>query len=114
MFNLILLVIFAIGFGYFATLNTLTVPLTFGFYSFHSLPLYVVIGVSLLAGLVLSWLISLLGSLSNSIAMYGKEKEINTDKATIHAMTKQTNDLQIENAGLKGELKNEPFDDTSL
>lgn len=114
-FSLILLIIFAIGFGYFATFNVLTVPIIFGtYYTISGVPLYIVIGVSLLAGLLFSWLISLAGSLSNSYTLRSKERDINNKKSTIHTMTKQINELEIENSNLKGELKNEPFDDGSL
>ncbi len=114
-FSLILLLIFAIGFGYFATFNVLAVPIIFGsFYSLTAIPLYVVIGASLLIGLLLSWLISLVGSLGNRFTLRAKEREINDSKAKIHAMTKQTNELQLENANLKGELKNDPVDELTL
>lgn len=114
-FSLILLIIFAIGFGYFATFNVLSVPILFGtYYSFPSVPLYVVIGISLLMGLLLAWFISLAGSLSNSFILRRKERELNTKEATIHTLTKKVNEIQIENANLKGELKNEPLDDISL
>lgn len=114
-FSLILLIIFAIGFGYFATFNVITVPILFGtYYSFPSVPLYVVIGISLLVGLILSWFISLAGTLGNSFTLRRKERDLNDKKSTIHTMTKQINKLEIENSNLKGELKNEPFDDGSL
>jgi uncharacterized integral membrane protein len=114
-FSLIILLLFAIGFGYFATFNTLTVSITFGtFYEIAGVPLYIVIGASLLTGLLLSWLIMLVGSLSNHFTLRSQARQINTSKATIHAMTKKTNDLQIENANLKGELKNDPTDELTL
>lgn len=114
-FSLILLIIFAIGFGYFATFNALAVPIAFGtYYTLSAVPLYLVIGVSLLTGLLLSWFISLVASLGNSFTLRKRERELNDKKASIHTMTKQINKLEIENSNLKGELKNEPFDDGSL
>ena len=114
-FSLILLIIFAIGFGYFATFNVLTVPILFGtYYSFPAVPFYAVIGISLLIGLILSWFISLAGTLGNSFTLRRKERDLNDKKSTIHTMTKQINQLEIENSNLKGELENEPFDDGSL
>lgn len=115
MFSLILLLIFAIGFGYFATFNVLAVPVIFGpYYTFPSVPLYAVIGASLLVGLILSWFISLVGLLGNSYTLRRKDREINAGKSQVHSMTKQVNDLQIENSNLKGELKNDPTDPNSL
>lgn len=114
MFNLILLVIFALGFGYFSTQNTLSIPLTFGPYTVNAIPLYIVLGVTILMVLLLAWAINLINSLSVNMTLRNKEREIKAAKATIHDMTKKINDLQIENANLKGELKNEPMDDISL
>lgn len=114
-FSLILLIIFAIGFGYFATFNVVAVPIIFGsIYTVSAVPLYIVIAGSLLVGLFLSWLITFFTSLSSHYIMRHKDREINSGKSTIHTMTKQINDLEIENSNLKGELKNEPFDDGSL
>lgn len=115
MFSLILLIIFALAFGYFATFNQDLIPLVLGpYYTTPPIPLYIVIGLTLLVGLLLAWFISLAGSLSNGFALRQKERELNNKEATITTLTKKVNELQIENANLKGELKNEPFDDISL
>ena len=115
MLSIILALVIALGFGYFATFNTTTLPLVFGhFYTTPALPLYVIIGLSLALGIVLSWVRNLVKSLHTSLKLHGKEVEIKKGKATIHEMTKKTNELQIENANLKGELHNDPLDDTSL
>ncbi len=114
MFSLILLVLSALGFGYFATQNTLTLPLTFGAFSTPQLPIYVIVGASLLLGLLIAWLISILSSLATAMILRDRDKEIKDDKETIHTMTKRINELEIENANLKGELHNEPLDDISL
>ena len=115
MFSLILLIIFAIGFGYFATFNVISIPVVLGsFYTFPSVPLYAVIGIALLIGIVLAWLISLTSQLASAITLHKVKNEITDKKSTIHEMTKKVNELQIENANLKGELKNEPLDDSSL
>jgi uncharacterized membrane protein YciS (DUF1049 family) len=114
MLNLILLVVFALAFGYFSTQNTLTIPLALGPYTITAIPLYVVIGATLLLGLTFAWLISFLDSFTIKMTLRGKENEIKKNKTAIHEMTKKINELQIENANLKGELKNEPMDDISL
>lgn len=115
MFSLILLIIFAIVFGYFATFNLEMVTIALGpYYTTPPIPIYIVIGLTLLVGLVLAWLISSVAALSNSFTLRSKERELNDKKSTIHTLTKKVNELQIENSNLKGELKNEPFDDTSL
>jgi|SRR3989344_6935560 len=114
MFSLILLVIFAIIFGYFATQNTQTITVTLYNYTISSIPLYTVIGAALLIGLSLSWLISLSGSFSTAMKIRGKESTIKDAKKNIHDLTKQVNQLEIENARLKGKVEEEQVDDESL
>jgi uncharacterized membrane protein YciS (DUF1049 family) len=114
MFNLILLVLVALGFGYFSTQNTLTIPLVFGPYALTNIPLYTVVGITLLIGLLLAWVISLLSSLATAMNLRDKEKAIREHEDTIQALTKRVNELQIENANLKGELKSESTDELTL
>lgn len=115
MFSLILLIVFAISFGYFATFNLDSIPIVFGpYYTTPAIPLYIIIGATLLIGLLLAWVISLVRSFSNGLALRQKERELINKEATIHTLTKKVNEIEIENANLKGELKNEPFDDVSL
>jgi regulator of replication initiation timing len=52
--------------------------------------------------------------LGNSYTLQRKDREINEGKSQVHSMTKQVNDLQIENSNLKGELKNDLTDPNSL
>jgi uncharacterized membrane protein YciS (DUF1049 family) len=102
-------------FGYFATFNTLMIPLSLGhFYTFTSLPLYLIIGVTLLVGILLAWLISLSTVVSTKVTLSRFKRELHEKKDAIRSMTKQVNELQVENATLKSELKNDPTDDISL
>jgi uncharacterized integral membrane protein len=105
MFTLILFVILGIMFGYFATQNTQTITITLANYA-TSIPLYIAIGITLLLGLSFSWLISLLNSFSFAMKMRGKNSTIKDSKRTISDLTKHVNELEIENAKLKGETKN--------
>lgn len=114
MFSLILMVAIALGFGYFATQNTIAIPITIGSSTIQGVPLYVVLGIILLIGLFLSWLISLLNSISSTMKLRGKEHTIKDAKQTINELTKQVNELQIENAKFKGELSKDSVDDKSL
>lgn len=102
-------------FGYFATFNTLSIPLVLGhFYTFPSAPLYLVIGATLLIGIFLAWLISFTSHLATQFTLSRFKKELQEKKEAIRSMTKKVNELQVENASLKGELKNDPTDDISL
>lgn len=113
MFTLILLVILALAFGYFATQNTLNIPLTLANYTISSIPLYIVLGATLLIGLLFSWLISILDSFSNAMKLRGKDSAIKNSKKAIQDLTKRINQLEIENAKLKGKKEQEE-DDESL
>lgn len=114
MFPLILLVSLGLGFGYFATQNTQHITISLANYVIPSVPLYIIIGVTLLIGFAISWIISLSDMLSTTFRMRGKESTIKNAKKTIHDLTKQINELEIENATLKGKLENGPVDDESL
>ena len=100
MFTLILLVILALGFSYFATENTQLQTITLAGYTLTPVPIYILIGVTLLLGLSLSWIISLLDSLSVAFKLRGKEHAIKDAKTTIQELTKKVNQLEIENAKL--------------
>jgi hypothetical protein len=51
MFSVILLVVIALVFGVFATQNTIGIPITIGSLVIPDVPLYIVLGVTLLIGL---------------------------------------------------------------
>lgn len=112
MFALILLVILALAFGYFATQNTLNIPITLASYTFSGVPLYIVLGITLLIGLLFSWFVSLLDSFSVAMKLRGKDSTIKDSNKTIQDLTKRVNELEIENAKLKG--SKEQTDDKSL
>lgn len=114
MFGIILLVVTALGFGYFATQNTLSIPIVLTGYNIGDIPLYVVIGVSFLLGLFLFWLISLVDSVGFAMKLRGKENTIKDTKKNIQDLTRRINELEIENAQLKGELKKESKNPNSL
>lgn len=114
MFNLIVFVIFATVFGYFTSQNIIEIPINLGPYTLESVPLYQIVGITLLVGLLLSWAISLVRTIASSLTLRHKQVELDKRKETIHTMTKTINELQLENASLKGELGKEPLDDTSL
>lgn len=108
MLTVIFLVILALGFSYFATLNTQLTTITVPGYAILEVPLYILMGITLVLGLSFFWLISLLDSLSYTMKLRGKEHTIKDAKATIHDLTHRINKLEIENAKLSeraGHLK---------
>ena len=108
MFTLILLVILMLGFSYFATVNTQLSIITIPGYAQLEIPLYILIGITLVLGLSFSWIVNLLDSLSVAMKLRGKEHVIKDAKTTIQELTKKVNQLEIENAKLTGRLENHP------
>lgn len=105
MFSLILLVVVGLMFGYFATQNTVITPITLAGYPISDTPLYLIIGITLLLGLLLAWIISLSDSIMAALKLRGKEHTIQAAQKTNSALSQKINALEVENARLKGELK---------
>ncbi len=105
MFSLILLLVVALGFGYFATQNTQSITLTLINTPITGIPLYVVIGITLLIGFAVCWLISLSDTFSSFLTIRGKNSKINNSNKALDAQSKQIRQLELENAKLQGELK---------
>lgn len=114
MLSFILFIILAHFFGYFATQNTQPTTITFFSYTTSDVPLYIVIGIALLLGLLLSWMNALIDSIFTSMEIRGKENSIKNSKQTIHELTKQVNALEIENAKLKGKLEKDVLQEETL
>lgn len=108
MFTFILYVILAVIFGYFATQNTESVTISLLGATLRNIPLYLILGATLIVGLTFSWLINLIDSISVAMKIRSKEHDIKDSKATISRLQKEINDLKIRNAQLAGELKSKP------
>jgi uncharacterized membrane protein (DUF106 family) len=100
---LILLVIFGLGTAYFATQNTGNVHVLFGNYLISGVPIYVVVIISILFGVFISWLISLVDSFSAFNTIHSKDSEIRKAQKTIEVLQEEKHNLEIENIRLKGE-----------
>lgn len=105
MFSLILLVIVGLGFGYFATQNTQQIAITLANTPVPGIPLYIVIGITLIIGFAICWIISLTDTFSTFFRMRGKDGKIKDSKKSINDLSKKVHDLEIENARLQGQLK---------
>jgi putative membrane protein len=113
MFSLILLVIVGLGFGYFATQNTQQVTLMIINNSVPSIPLYIVMGITLLIGFGICWIISLSDTFSSFLTIRGKNNTIKDSKKTIQDLSKKVKELEIENAKLQTESKRQKDQSTS-
>lgn len=105
MFTFILFVILALAFGIFATQNTQNVTVTLANYTLSQIPLYIVLGVSLLIGLSVSWINGLFNTFSATMKLRGKEHAIKDSKATIQQLNKKLDQLEAENARLRDDNK---------
>ena len=108
MLTIILLVILALVFSYFSAYNSQLTIVTIPGYDSFDVPLYILMGITLVFGLSFFWLISLLNSLSYTMKLRGKDHTIKDAKATINDLTHRINKLEIENAKLserQGHLK---------
>lgn len=108
MVTLILLVLFGILAAFFATQNTTHASVTIASYTLADIPMYLIVLGSLLIGLLLSSIISLVNSISSSFTLHGKDVKIKETKKTVVELTKQIHQLELENAKLK---EHTTFDD---
>lgn len=113
--TLILLLIISGIMVYLAQNNLMLVTLNLGTYVFTDIPLFYVIISSLLAGLVLSYLVHLINAIFISFNMRSKDNKIKHDESEIVDLTKRIHQLELENEKLKnGSVTPEPFDKNAL
>lgn len=99
MLNLLIIVIFGIGFAYFATQNTGLISLQLGSYLWQ-LPLYLIALGSLLVGLFVSSILSALDSISTWSSIRGKEHKIKERDSEIQKLENRVKELELENSKL--------------
>lgn len=113
MATLIVTVLFGLIIAYFATQNTGVISITFLNYTLTGIPTYIVVAGSLLVGLFLSWIISLVNDIATGFTIRGKESKIKDYKKETAELLKINHQLELENTRLKAET-NAPLDDKSL
>ncbi len=101
MLTLILLLIVGSGLAYLSHNNLTPVAVKVGPYVFAGVPLFYVIIGALLTGLVLAYVISLIQTISASLTIRGKEKEISKNKNEVLELTKRVHKLELENEKLR-------------
>lgn len=104
MLSLIITVVFGLVIAYFATQNTQPVSISFMQYRLTGIPMYVIVLVALILGTFVSWLISMVGSISSFLTIHGKNKKISESKQAATDLTKRVHQLELENERLKTEL----------
>ena len=103
MLSLIVTILFGLGITFFAFQNSILVPVNPLGTQVFSMPLYLVAVISLLAGVVMAWVISLSSGLSHFIQIKGKENVIHNDKKEIKQLNEKIHDLEIEQEKLLAE-----------
>jgi uncharacterized integral membrane protein len=101
MLVLLVAVIFGFAIGYFATQNTTPVTIQVAEYALHEVPLYLVIGGSLLAGFFIAWILYFARSVSSTLAVYGRDHAARKAQQTAADLELRVQALEAENAQLK-------------
>jgi len=114
MLVLILFLIVGSVLVYISKFNFVPVTVNLGLHTFSNIPLFYVIVASLLVGLILSYLVYLVHSISTSFAFHGKNKEIKKEKDEVLELTKRVHQLELENEKLKLDSNSNSEDSNSL
>lgn len=114
MLTLIFFLIIGSVLVYISKYNFVPVSVNLGFYVFNDIPLFYVIVISLLFGLVLSYIAYIIHNISNSFTLRGKNKEIEKNKNEVLELTKRVHQLELEKEKIKNGLDSEPIDQNAL
>ena len=99
---------------YISKFNFMPVSVNLGFYVFSNIPLFYVIIGSVLFGLILSYLVYLVHTISTSFTLRGKNKEIKENKDEVLELTRNVHQLELENEKIKNGSDSEPTDQNAL
>jgi uncharacterized integral membrane protein len=98
MLALLITVIFGLGIGYFATQNVDPITIQFADYVLEGVPLYAVILGSLLAGLVMAYVLYLAQSTSSQLKIYGNNYADKRARQALADLERRVDQLETENA----------------
>jgi|SRR3989344_2879800 len=99
---------------YISRYNFQPVSVNLGFTVFSGIPLFYIIVGSLVIGLALSYLVSVMQSISTSFILRGKNIEIKKKKDEVLELTKRVHQLEIKNEKLGKDSGIEPGDRNAL
>jgi len=102
---LILAVVLALGMSFFAMQNPANVTIALAAWKWENVPLFLVVLLSLLLGLLIAWLFGLLSSISSSLTIFGKDVKLKKSNHDVDQLSKRISDLETENSNLKTQLK---------
>lgn len=114
MLTIIFTVIIGLVFAYFSTFNSMGVTIHPTPDTAFTAPLYLVILGSLLIGLVISAILSILNSMTTFFILRKKESTIHELKKTTGELIKRVYQLELENAQKTSRGKKEEKDEKAL
>lgn len=109
MFSLVIGAISAFLIFVFAFQNAQIVTVQFLNYELSEVSLYLVVILSMLAGIILSFVVSLPGSISSALDMFGKDRKIKSTEKTLEKAENKVKGLEMENTKLKNNSRGPSF-----
>lgn len=97
MFTLLIIILFGIFFSIVATQNTVNVPVNLLNQQFNDVPLYLVILISLLIGVALSWGLNLANRVSTIFILSKKDIDLKHSRKEITKLQTQLHKVETEN-----------------
>jgi uncharacterized integral membrane protein len=107
MLSLIVAILFGVSLTFFAFQNSVGVPVALGSYQVFAIPLYLVVVFSVLLGILMASFISGIEGISSYLTLRRKNHIITTDERTINELQQKIHNLEMENAKLRSEHKEE-------
>lgn len=101
MLVLMVMFIFALGVAFFATQNTNGVTVVLANTPISGIPMYIIVLASILVGLFMAWIISLVDAIASFFTLRGKDSTIAATKTRIRELENKVHDLEIENTRLR-------------
>jgi len=114
MLNLILVLLVGSGLVYVSKFNFTLVSVNLGFATIPNVPLFYIIITSVVFGLILSYIFSLIRSVSTSFTLRGKNNEIKKGQDEVLELTRRVHQLELENEKQKNGTDLVPTDTNAL
>ena len=115
MLILIIYLIVGTALVYISKFNFTPVTLNLGYFVLTNIPLFYIVIGSVLFGLILSYLVHLINSVSTMFTLRGKNNQIKKEKEEVLELTKRIHQLELENEKQKnGDTVLLPTDQNAL
>jgi len=114
MLILILTLIIGSVLVYISKFNFMLVTVNFGYFILSDIPLFYVIVGSIVFGLMLSYIVYLINSISTTFRLRGKDHVIKKNKNEVLELTKRIHQLELEIEQQKNGRPIEPSDENAL